>query len=183
MKVTDRDLADDIVAEAMVLGVDPRVALAYAIAETNVRNIVSDRHLHRSPEYMAKVTARHPRWRQYSQARDWASYGPFALQALYHVSPGQHPSTLMNPAISAPKALANIAKLVAAYQGDSSEARIRYVCGQSDCSGQMREKILRRYRQARAVADRYLAGETVQAAGGGAALLLVAILAYALTRR
>lgn len=151
------ELAGLIVDEARAQGVPPDVALAFAVAESNVANVVGDKQLYKRAGYMERVEKVHPTWRSYSSASDWVSYGPFQLQALWHLRPGEEPRDLVAVETSVPRAIAYIRRQLDKYGGDPDEARLAYVCGApSVCSPEKRERILRRYAEAEIVARDFL---------------------------
>lgn len=161
MKVQDEELARYIVSLAPEAGVPPAVALAHAVAESNVTNVVGDLLLYQRPGYMDAVRKQHRGNPGLATPEQWVSYGPFQLQARWFLRQGEVPRDLGDRRVSVPRALAFIASKLKKY-GDEEQARIAYVCGSLDCSRDKKKTIVTRYARARAVANAWLNGD-----GGG----------------
>jgi hypothetical protein len=155
MNAEQMSLATTIVTEARAQGVEPEVALAFAIAESDLRNVVGDTALHTRPGYMDAVRKQHPGVD--ARPEEWASYGPFQLQARWYVRDGEKPGVLRDPSVSIPRAVSAIKSLMARYGGDVEEARLAYVCGTpGNCSADKREQILDRLAAAEMQAQDFL---------------------------
>lgn len=152
------ELAMEIVEQARAMKVDPRVALAFAFAESDVENVVGDTELHKRPGYMQALRAEMPPGQPgLDEPEAWASYGPFQLQARWYVREGEHPHVLLEPSISIPRAIATIRNRLARASGNEVAARVAYVCGHAgNCSPEKRQQIERRYLEADQKARRYL---------------------------
>lgn len=161
MRVANDDIARLIVDESLAQGVEPEVALAFAIAESNVRNIPGDVQLFERPGYIEKVRRMWPGL-EHVPDRDWISYGPFQLQALWHMRPGETPRRLLELETNIPRGVRLISRLLNQW-GDDEQARLAYVCGSpAGCkSAARREQILSRYRDAKQVAAAYLDSENL----------------------
>lgn len=104
-----------IIEGSLERGLEPAVPLAFAKAETNFQNLVGD---------------------------NGRSFGPFQLQAQFHIPAGVDP---LDPGATIPLALDLIQRLLERADGDVLQARILYVCGSpGGCSQAKRELIATR---------------------------------------
>jgi hypothetical protein len=110
--------------EAARQSVSVPIALAFADDESGLKNIVGDMH---RPDPMKRA------------------YGPFQLQARFHLLAGEPPRKLLKLRVNIERGVATIKKALERAQGDVLEARLMYVCGrrfQIACSEKRRGEIL-----------------------------------------
>lgn len=96
-----------IAVEATRQGLLPRVALAFADEESGLRNLVGDMH---RPELKR-------------------AYGPFQLQARFHLREGEGPLTLLHLPTNVERGVETIKRALRVAEGDVLKARFMYVCG------------------------------------------------------
>jgi hypothetical protein len=109
--------------EASRQAVSPSVALAFADDESGLQNIVGDKH---KPDPLRRA------------------YGPFQLQARFHLLTGEPLSWLLKLEVNIPRGIAIIKWALLHSEGDILTARFMYVCGRKfkvSCSKERREKI------------------------------------------
>lgn len=176
--MSDQQLAAQIVQEAVRQGVDPAVALAFAIAESNVRNVVGDTKLYARGGYMDAVRREHPGHPDLAAPEGWVSYGPFQLQARWFLRDGERLADLKQSALTIPRAIAHIRKKLTQYDEDPVMARLAYVCGTpGNCSNEKHRRVVRRFDEAMRAAEMHLGEtqlETSDVGGGVPAHLLLA---------
>lgn len=109
--------------EAARQAVPPLVALAFADDESGLKNVVGDKH---KPDPMKRA------------------YGPFQLQARFHLLAGEPISKLLKLEVNIPRGVAIIRWALERSDGDALTARFMYVCGRRfnvSCSDKRREEI------------------------------------------
>lgn len=103
--------------------ISSRVALAFADDESKLKNIVGDMH---RPDPMKRA------------------YGPFQLQARFHLLAGESPQKLLELKVNVSRGVSAIKAVLERAQGDVLVARLMYVCGRRfmvGCSEKRREEI------------------------------------------
>jgi hypothetical protein len=84
------------------------IALAFADDESGLKNIVGDMH---RPDPMKRA------------------YGPFQLQARFHLLTGEQPHKLLKLGVNIERGVAAIRQALERAEGDVVIARLMYVCG------------------------------------------------------
>lgn len=141
------ELVELIRREAALAGVPLQVALAFARVETNFNALAQgdlDWPKKKPANYRVLVLEGRPTNPFRENAALWHSYGLFQLHAAHHVKGDEDPRVLLNPQVNVARAMATIARLLKASEGDPFEARFRYVgCGQAgaNCADSERAKI------------------------------------------
>lgn len=125
-----------IAAEASAQGVDPRVALAFADAESGLRPEAQgdlDWPYRNGGELYQKHVLGNPALLRNPYRGDpsvWHSYGLFQLLAPYHVLELEHPAVLLDPRINAQRGVRAIRSALERSGGELYQARRRYAgCG------------------------------------------------------
>jgi hypothetical protein len=125
-----------IADEARAQGVDPRVALAFADAESALRPDVQgdlDWPYRSSGALYQKHVLGDPTLSRNPYRGDpsvWHSYGLFQLLAPYHVLELEHPAVLLDPHINAQRGVRAVRTALERSGGELYQARRRYAgCG------------------------------------------------------
>ena len=125
-----------IAAEASAQGVDPRVALAFADAESGLRPEAQgdlDWPYRNGGELYQKHVLGNPALLRSPYRGDpsvWHSYGLFQLLAPYHVLELEHPAVLLDPRINTQRGVRAIRTALERSGGELYQARRRYAgCG------------------------------------------------------
>jgi hypothetical protein len=125
-----------IVDEAHAQGVDPRVALAFADAESGLRPDEQgdlDWPYRNGGELYQKHVLGNPALLRNPYRGDpsvWHSYGLFQLLAPYHVLELEHPAVLLDPRINARRGVRAVRTALERSGGELYQARRRYAgCG------------------------------------------------------
>lgn len=141
------ELVELIRREAALAGVPLQVALAFARVESNFNAAAQgdlDWPKKKPANYRVLVLEGRPTNPFRENAALWHSYGVYQLHAAHHVKGDEDPRVLLNPQTNVARAMATIARLLKASEGDPYEARFRYVgCGQAgaNCADSERKKI------------------------------------------
>jgi Transglycosylase SLT domain len=125
-----------ITREATAVGLDPRVAVAFAERESGLNpQAMGDAGWamkNQGDNYQRCVLA-NPRldtnpWRNVPNL--WRSYGLFQLLAPFHVQAHEHPHVLLDPQLNAQRGVRAVRSVLEKSGGNLYEARRRYVgCG------------------------------------------------------
>ena len=125
-----------IAAEASAQGVDPRVALAFADAESGFRADAQgdcDWPYRNGGELYRKHVLENPALLRNPYRGDpsvWHSYGLFQLLAPYHVHELEHPAVLLDPRVNAQRGVRAVRTALERSGGELYQARRRYAgCG------------------------------------------------------
>ncbi len=144
-KASSKSCVELLRSEATRLGLDPKVALAWADVESGLDpKARGDRdwatrdngkrykqHVLNNPRFLNNPARSDP--------SAWCAYGLLQLQAAYYAPPDQHPRVLFDPKLNVSLGLKNVKRLIDAYNGDVDTARIAYVCGTPDNCDQSRK--------------------------------------------
>jgi hypothetical protein len=131
-----RAIASLIAAEALAQGVDPRVALAFADAESALHPDAQgdlDWPYRSNGALYQKHVLGNPSLSRNPYRGDpsiWHSYGLFQLLAPYHVLELEHPAVLLDPHINAQRGVRAVRTALERSGGELYQARRRYAgCG------------------------------------------------------
>ncbi len=135
-RLTREDVLTLITREAAAVGLDPRVAVAFAELESGLNtNAMGDagwaeknqgdnyrRHVLQNPRLASNP------WRNVPNL--WRSYGLFQLLAPFHVQGNEHPHVLLDPLLNTQRGVRAVRAVLEQSGGNLYEARRRYVgCG------------------------------------------------------
>jgi hypothetical protein len=127
---------EQIKAEALKQGVDPRIALTFADLESRFQSgAVGDRTWPFRGDKWERFVRDNPRYsaNQFRNQRDlWVSYGLFQLLSpfeLWREEPNADPRILALPEVNARLGVAKIKRLQDEFGKDPLKIRIKYVCG------------------------------------------------------
>ena len=139
--------------EAVVQGVPPEVALAFAELESgfNPRAFGDRDWASRRPKQWSELLSRMPNNPAIDAPGVWGSYGLFGLLAAYHVQPDEHPNVLWDPARNVQRGVTAIKHALQRTKGDTEQARLLYVgCGADgeNCSPGYAASVVARFRNA-----------------------------------
>jgi len=133
-RLAHQDVLTLITREAAAVGLDPRVAVAFAERESRLdplalgdagwaaKNDNYRRHVLQNPRLASNP------WRNVPSL--WRSYGLFQLLAPFHVQQHEHPHVLLDPQLNTQRGVRAVRGALERSGGNLYEARRRYVgCG------------------------------------------------------